>query len=112
MAGRGSWTGSPRRRVAHRRRSQQHRIARAGTGWPKNPRALAGRLRRAQTCLRALSIEVAFSRDGRAGSTVIRIRGTPDTIVSTVSSVLDNGSQPGSRQLLSGASASVVDLIY
>src|SRR5207249_332162 len=35
-------------------------------GWPKTPRALAGRLRRVQTFLRMLGIEVRFSRDGRA----------------------------------------------
>jgi hypothetical protein len=45
-----------------------------GTGWPKNPRALAGRLRRAQTFLRKLGIEIAFSREGRVGSRVIRGR--------------------------------------
>jgi len=42
-------------------------------GWPKNPRSLAGRLRRAQTFLRALGIEITFSRDGRAGTRLIRI---------------------------------------
>ena len=45
----------------------------ASAGWPKNPRALAGRLRRAQTFLRALGIEISFSRDGRAGTRLIRI---------------------------------------
>ncbi len=35
--------------------------------WAKNPRALAGRLRRAQTFLRTLDIEIIFSREGRAG---------------------------------------------
>ena len=112
MAERGSWTGSAADllRVGADRSSDG--IARGGTGWPKNPRALAGRLRRAQTFLRALGIEVAFSREGRAGSRVIRIRGTPETTVSTVSSVPHNESQPGSRQPLPGPSASVVDLIY
>ena len=46
------------------------------TSWPRNPRVLAGRLRRAQTFLRVLGIDVAFSREGRAGSRVIRIRTT------------------------------------
>ena len=36
-----------------------------GTGWPKNPRALVGRLRRALTFLRALGVELAFGREGR-----------------------------------------------
>ena len=40
------------------------------TGWPKNPRALVGRLRRAQTFLRALGIDITFSREGRAGSRI------------------------------------------
>ena len=40
----------------------------ASAGWPKNPRALAGRLRRAQTFLRALGIEINFSREGRVGT--------------------------------------------
>jgi len=43
------------------------------TGWPKNPRALAGRLRRCQTFLRTVGIDIAFSREGRTGSRMIRI---------------------------------------
>jgi hypothetical protein len=35
-------------------------------GWSKNPRPLADRLRRAQTFLRVLRIDIAFSREGRA----------------------------------------------
>jgi len=41
--------------------------------WPKNPRALAGRLRRSQTFLRTLGIEIAFRREGREGNRVIRM---------------------------------------
>ena len=33
------------------------------SSWPKSPRALAGRLRRAQTPLRALGIEIVFGRE-------------------------------------------------
>jgi hypothetical protein len=44
-----------------------------GTGWPKNPRALAGRLRRYQTFLRTVGIDIAFTREGRAGSRMIRM---------------------------------------
>src|SRR5262245_44212547 len=56
MANRSRWTGSAD-------------LAGAGlpsglADWPKTPRALAGRLRRAQPFLRALGIEVAFSREG------------------------------------------------
>jgi hypothetical protein len=59
------------------------------SGWPKSPRALAGRLRRAQTSLRALGIEIAFSREGRGGTRIIRITASHENscenIVSTVS---------------------------
>jgi hypothetical protein len=41
--------------------------------WPKNPRALAGRLRRAQTPLRSLDIEIVFTREGKAGTRIIKI---------------------------------------
>ena len=66
-------------------------------GWPKNPRALAGRLRRAQTFLRAIGIEVAFSRQGRAGNRVIKISSCFDETVGTVgtvSNVSENATQP------------------
>ena len=43
--------------------------------WPRTPRALAGRLRRAQTSLHNLGIEIAFQREGRMGSRIIRMRG-------------------------------------
>ena len=33
--------------------------------WPKNPRALAGRLRRVQTPLRSLGIEIVFTVKGK-----------------------------------------------
>ena len=60
-------------------------------GWPRSPRALAGRLRRAQTPLRALGIEVTFGREGRAGTRVIRMTAprptSPAATVSTVSGI-------------------------
>ena len=49
---------------------------------------------RAQTFLRALGIDISFSREGQAGSRIIRIRATQENIVSTVSSVCD---QPAPR---------------
>ena len=69
------------------------------SGWPKSPRALAGRLRRAQTPLRALGIEIVFGREGRLGTRTIRITAmgenrTHDT-VSTVSRVSDHGDRAG-----------------
>jgi hypothetical protein len=41
--------------------------------WPKNPRSLAGRLRRAQTPLRSLGVEILFSREGKARTRIIKI---------------------------------------
>jgi len=93
MAERGSWTGSAAelwRAGAHR---SNHDLLNECTGWPKNPRAFAGRLRRAQPFLRALGIQIAFSREGRAGTRVIRIYTRAEDIamtVSTVSTVSDN----------------------
>jgi hypothetical protein len=59
-------------------------------GWPKNPRALAGRLRRAQTFLRTLGIEIVFGREGRLGTRTIRITAIgADPLHNTVSPVGD-----------------------
>jgi hypothetical protein len=41
--------------------------------WARTPRVLAARLRRAQTFLRALDIEIVFSREGRSGERTIRM---------------------------------------
>ena len=68
---RGSWAGSAADllKVGERTRRTSN-----NTGWPKNPRVLAGHLRRAQTFLRTLGIEITFNREGRAGNRVIRVR--------------------------------------
>ncbi|MFL6797984.1 MAG: hypothetical protein ACJ8F3_11275 [Xanthobacteraceae bacterium] len=67
MAERNSWEGSAGR-------LQREGAALAIAGWPANARVLAGRLRRAQTCLRALGMEITFSREGHDGSRIICIR--------------------------------------
>ena len=64
MADRAQWTGSA---------SDLLQVGANRSGWPKNPRALAGRLRRAQAFLRTLGIEIAFGRVGRFGTRIIRI---------------------------------------
>jgi len=86
MADRAQWTGSA------------SDLLQAGTsraGWPKSPRALAGRLRRAQTFLRTVGIEIAFGREGRFGTRTIRITAIEEDqlhdTVGTVSRVSDNG---------------------
>jgi hypothetical protein len=88
MAERSAWLGS----AADFLRSADSagdEVWKRSPGWPKTPRALAGRLRRAQTVLRVLGIDIAFSREGRAGSRMIRIRATRESTVSAVSSVCD-----------------------
>ena len=88
MSERSFWKGSAADllRISNARTGQASNI-----GWPKTPRALAGHLRRAQTFLRTLGIDIAFAREGRAGSRVIRMRSSLENTVSTVSSVRHNG---------------------
>ncbi len=72
MAVRSTWTGRAsdllRARIA-----AGDNVPDGTAGWPKNPRALAGRLRRCQTFLRTVGIDIAFSREGRTGSRMIRM---------------------------------------
>jgi hypothetical protein len=92
MSKHSSWVGSAADllRVSIERSSQPLN----NTARIKNPRALAGHLRRAQTFLRVLGVDITFSREGRAGSRVIRIRRSVENSVSTVSRSLDSGSEP------------------
>jgi hypothetical protein len=108
MSERSSWTGSAADllRVSLEDTGE---IPMTSIGWPKNPRALAGRLRRAQTFLRALGIAITFSREGRAGTRVIRMRTSLESTVSTVSSVRDSGPEPGSEQQSLGTASPVYD---
>jgi hypothetical protein len=86
MAERSSWAGSAADLLRAGADRSSDAVSRGRADWPKNPRALAGRLRRAQTFLRALGIEVAFGREGRAGNRVIRMHTMFANTVSTVSS--------------------------
>jgi hypothetical protein len=86
MANRTIWTGSASDLLSLCAESARHDSS-AGVAWAKNPRALAGRLRRAQTFLRALGIEIAFSREGRIGTRMIRVSTSAANCVSTVSVV-------------------------
>ena len=73
MAAQASWSGN----ASDLLRKGADRAGNGGAprdrGWPKSPRALAGRLRRAQTALRTLGIEIAFGREGRVGTRIIRM---------------------------------------
>jgi hypothetical protein len=77
MASRDQWAGtaSDFLQAADKLQRQEALIRRPD--WPRTLRALAGRLRRAQTSLRALGIDVAFHREGRDGNRMIRMRGRP-----------------------------------
>jgi hypothetical protein len=87
MANRQRWTGSASDLMRAGIDSPNDGQLSGAAGWPKNPRALAGRLRRAQTFFRTLGIHVDFRREGRAGNRVIRIRTTRENTVGTVSNV-------------------------
>jgi hypothetical protein len=90
MAARGSWVGTASDLLRAATDLADDEISNKCPGWPKNPGTLAGRLRRAQTFLRVLGIEISFSREGRAGTRTIRISSGAEnraTIVSAVSSV-------------------------
>jgi hypothetical protein len=52
---------------------QAHADVSMSPPWARNPRSLAGRLRRAQTFLRMLDIEIVFCREGRSGARMIRL---------------------------------------
>jgi hypothetical protein len=91
MADRAHWTGSASDLWMAGTNVAGNPVCRFG--WPKNPRALAGRLRRAQTFLRILGIEIVFGREGRLGTRTIRITAVEESrlhdAVSTVSRVSD-----------------------
>jgi hypothetical protein len=102
MAERGSWTGSAADLLRLGVRRSSDGISRNRTGWPKNPRALAGRLRRVQTFLRALGIDITFSREGRAGSRIIRIGAAPSAPSAASATMLrEAGQTPRGRPAIS-----------
>jgi hypothetical protein len=82
---RNSWTGT----AADLLRISVEHGSQTGNGAArvKNARALAGHLRRVQTFLRAVGVDIGFSREGRAGTRIIRIRRSVENSVSTVISV-------------------------
>jgi hypothetical protein len=88
MVDRTIWTGSASDLLRLCAEGTRDDISR-GTAWAKNPRALAGRLRRAQTFLRTLGIEITFSREGRTGTRMIRVSTCTcaENTISTVSIV-------------------------
>jgi hypothetical protein len=85
MAYQQTWTGTAAELLRQSVASTSDDGWRSGSGWPKNPRALAGRLRRAQAGLRSLGIDIVFSREGRAGTRTITMSWSVEHTVRTVS---------------------------
>ena len=92
MKERSSWTGcaADLMKVCIQRASQSSHSA----SWPRNPGALAGRLRRVQTFLKAIGVDIAFGREGRAGNRIVRIRSCSDEMVGSVSLVSSVSEKP------------------
>ena len=88
MAVRPSWSGNASELLRVMGYPSKNEGPWNGVEWPKSPRALAGRLRRAQTPLRALGIEMSFVREGPSGTRVIRLmaRGANPTMRQSVPS--------------------------
>jgi len=77
MTTRTEWTGTASELLGALGEEAGERVAKSKT-WPDSPRALAGRLRRAATFLRKIGIDIAFDREGRARTRIIRITATPN----------------------------------
>jgi len=107
MATRSAWTGSGTDLL-------RAAAGLTGDGSPRgtpagpNIHARAGRLRRARTVLRAVRIDIACSREGRAGNRVIRMRATRENTVDTVSSGREGGSRSAAGQPASQPSSSPI----
>jgi hypothetical protein len=71
MVDRTTWTG--RLRPLAVMRGECSRWPLGGHGIGQKPAGAASRLRRAQTFLRTLGIEITFSREGRTGTRIIRV---------------------------------------
>jgi len=67
------WTGSASDLLRAGFEVEKAAPYRGRADWPKTPRALAGRLRRAQTFLRSLGVDIRFAREGRMGTRMIKI---------------------------------------
>jgi hypothetical protein len=75
MVNRDEWAGTASDFLLAANTLQRQEAAIRRPDWPRTPRALAGRLRRAQTSLRAIGINIGFQREGRNGSRIIRMCG-------------------------------------
>ena len=95
MTGQNQWAGTASEFLQAADKLQRQEAFIRRPDWPRTPRALAGRLRRAQTSLRAVGIDIAFQREGRAGSRMIQMRGlsSASPVPSATSAPKKQGSQ-------------------
>jgi hypothetical protein len=75
MTARTEWKGTASDLLGALAAVAGERVAKSKS-WPDNPRALAGRLRRAATFLRKIGINIAFEREGRARTRIIHLATT------------------------------------
>jgi hypothetical protein len=87
MAQRVSWAGTASDLLRAATYLIGDEVSKNSADWRKNPGTLAGRLRRAQTFLRTLGIEISFSREGRAGTRTITISSAVENRAASVSAV-------------------------
>jgi hypothetical protein len=76
MRNRSDWTGTATELLAVLANLTYENLRR-GKDWPRTPRGLSGRLRRAASNLRKAGIDVAFTREGHAGPRLIHIKTLP-----------------------------------
>jgi hypothetical protein len=102
MANRTMWTGSASDLLRLCAETARDEFS-SGIPGTKSPRALAGRLRRTQTFLRTLGIEITFWREGRMGTRMIRVSTSAEDTVSTVSTVgTPRGNGSGGQSVVAG----------
>ena len=78
------WKGTATTLLNDLERKAGERIAKAKS-WPKTPRALSGRLRRAATFLRKIGIEISHSKEGRSSTRIIQITATSPSLETDLS---------------------------
>jgi hypothetical protein len=76
MRSRSEWTGTAAELLAVLANFADENLRR-GKDWPRTPRGLSGRLRRAAPNLRKIGIDVVFAREGHAGPRIIHITTLP-----------------------------------
>jgi hypothetical protein len=104
MATRTEWTGTASDLLGALAEAAGERITNAKT-WPDSPRALGGRLRRAATFLRKIGIEIAFDREGRARTRIIRITITPQHPVPDIAGARQSAPSASAAPLLKSSQA-------